>query len=194
MANDHPPCQEALGTAAGGMTRLDGMDTTAADAQRQQRLADTALALQPELLRAISLARRSYDMAMAAHRAARSDASLQALNAAGDVVNAVQGCLYTVSHAVRGMGTGPVIACGDHRPGADTGTAPCGGPGPDTACGVDRAAVQPAAPEATNTGDFKCMRCGWIGEADRRAPKCGNCDPDRHRPAEVSAPEGKGRG
>lgn len=56
-----------------------------------------------EHIRALTAARRAYDEAMAALRAApagpQRDACQQALNAAGDVVNLVQGCVYSATAA-----------------------------------------------------------------------------------------------
>lgn len=54
-----------------------------------------------EHLKALAAARRAYDQATAAYRAAPAgplrEACQQALYAAGDVVNLIQGCTYTAT-------------------------------------------------------------------------------------------------
>jgi hypothetical protein len=61
--------------------------------------------LHAEHLRALAAARLAYDLAVAAYRAApdgpHKEQSQQAMYAAGDVVNLVQGCAYTTGQAVR---------------------------------------------------------------------------------------------
>jgi hypothetical protein len=58
-----------------------------------------------DLMRSVVLARKAYDEGMAAYRSAVSaDEKVriqQVLQAIGDVVNAVQGCTYTIGYAAR---------------------------------------------------------------------------------------------
>jgi hypothetical protein len=61
--------------------------------------------LSEELMRSVVLARKAYDEGMTAYRSAtNADEKVriqQVLRAISDVVNAVQGCAYTVGHAAR---------------------------------------------------------------------------------------------